>query len=141
MNKDPKSWQNTMPVWAHQQLWLLRDCWSGPGRPSGRIIRGHRRVYPVKLHEDLGLLPAADVYVVLMATPEGNREYILWRDNGGAVLWGEYDNDGEPKDWPEDVITGYPDHYIINGDPMSCGCDEHQHLSQEFIHRQEEDIR
>jgi hypothetical protein len=32
-------------------------------------------------------------------------------------------------DHPEDVITGYPDHYIVNGDPSSCGCIEHGHLA------------
>jgi hypothetical protein len=27
--------------------------------------------------------------------------------------------------YPEDVITGYPDHYIVNGDTSSCSCPEH----------------
>lgn len=28
--------------------------------------------------------------------------------------------------WPEgDSITGWPDHYIINGDTTTCGCPEH----------------
>jgi hypothetical protein len=28
-------------------------------------------------------------------------------------------------DHPEDVITGYPDHHIINGDTSWCVCPEH----------------
>lgn len=31
----------------------------------------------------------------------------------------------EWPDYPDDEITGYPDHYIINGDTSSCPCEEH----------------
>jgi len=43
-----------------------------------------------------------------------------------------YDSPGCPDgncpswDYPDDMITGYPDHYIVNGDPSSCGCPEHE---------------
>lgn len=50
--------------------------------------------------------------------------------------WSANEEDVEDEDffvpvgieWPEDVITGRPDHYIINGDPSSCDCPEHQAL-------------
>lgn len=29
------------------------------------------------------------------------------------------------KGYPTDRITGYPDHYIVNGDTSSCDCEEH----------------
>lgn len=32
--------------------------------------------------------------------------------------------------YPEDVITGYPDHYIVNGDTSSCSCIEHDTFFQ-----------
>lgn len=32
--------------------------------------------------------------------------------------------------YPEDVITGYPDHYIVNGDTSSCSCIQHDTFFQ-----------
>lgn len=38
----------------------------------------------------------------------------------------DFGDDSEPTNAPpDDVITGWPDHHIVNGDPLSCGCPEH----------------
>lgn len=53
----------------------------------------------------------------------------LWDLEPGMLTeWPEYYN-GFPRPfkeiYPDDVISGYPDHYIINGDTSSCPCEEH----------------
>lgn len=66
----------------------------------------------------------------------------------GMVVYGEYNEDcdqhpferarttrsSHPADEcpgvPSDVITGYPDHYIVNGDTSSCTCIEHDTFFQ-----------
>lgn len=50
-----------------------------------------------------------------------------------ASLWGDLT---ESSDYPEDVITGYPDHYIVNGDTSYCGCEEHAPLYADPTHDQ-----
>lgn len=37
---------------------------------------------------------------------------------------------GDCPGYPEDVITGYPDHYIVNGDTSSCSCPMHDTFFQ-----------
>lgn len=54
-------------------------------------------------------------------------------------MWGSPGDDERlAREHPDDVITGWPDHHIVNGDPTSCGCLEHRHLSEEFMKQLEE---
>lgn len=122
------SWQRLMPVWAHQQLWHLRQNWSGHDAPTGPILAAKQVIYPTKMLWDQRI-PAIETCQVLVQAADGRaREYILWRDRPSFDIWG---TDTEPvaDNHPEDRITGYPDHYIVNGDPSGCGCAEHERLA------------
>ena len=66
----------------------------------------------------------------------------------GMVVYGDYNENcdqhpferarttrsSHPADecpgYPDDVITGFPDHYIVNGDTSSCPCIEHDTFFQ-----------
>ncbi len=57
---------------------------------------------------------------------------------GALVAWADFkENRNTPKEIeafiatiPDDTITGFPNHCIVNGDPASCGCPEHIHLAK-----------
>lgn len=133
-----QDWRATMPVWAMLDLIRLRPMWASSIESEttpGRVLAGRLVVAPPDLQEGL---PADRYYLVRVEMRNGRvRDLYLWDNRHKAVM--ELFNDlsaDPPGPYPDDEVTGWPDHYIVNGDPASCGCPEHVGL----ISMSEEDI-
>lgn len=122
-------WKSTMPVWAHMKLWELQDegtRWDLGYRPSGPIIGGWAVTMPSKVLAGI-LVPPVRLYTVRVQLANGDtQDLCLYPDDDYARWYGETEEERAAASWPtDDVITGWPDHYIVNGDPGSCGCSTH----------------
>lgn len=128
-------WRLTMPVWAAMQLIQAKKAWSAGGGVTldGPILSGRMVDLPSKVWKG-SLLPAARIYEVQIMRSDGSVMTMgLWPSDNYARWWGESEEERTEARWPnDDVITGWPDHYIINGDPSMCGCPEHGNVTQNY---------
>ncbi len=123
-----RDWRSTVPVWAMLELIRLREGWRrgiDAENAPGEVLGARLVVMPAVPGEDLD----ADRFcMVRVRTDRGSvRDLMLWDNRVWLYqMFGETDPTQPPGlRWPEDEITGWPDHYIVNGDPSGCGCPEH----------------
>ena len=74
-------WRESMPVWAHRDLWKLRNIqWYGTDAPTGPLFEGHTLYAPESEHYGL-VLPETHCYEVLVGRADGTIDsVVLWKD-------------------------------------------------------------